>query len=169
MTNVRSPVQCRAPIRMCADSPAPTDSLKQSVMSKTVTLLSAICIGSSAPSPSRARELSPEAFAALSVGDSTSLVAKAAVAEAPAKEGKSLKTYSMAVAAGASGFASVLLLRRGGKKDPSPTNVMEKKLDETKVGTDIVAAGVNVTFCKVGKVVILKRVLWPTILILQQY
>ena len=140
MPSARSPVLRTAPIRMCTppDLPTPAAGVKQSVLSKAITLISAICIGSIAPSPSRAGQFSPETFAAVS-GDSGSLVVKDAVDEALAQEGKSLRSYGAAVAAGASGFVSVYFLRKGGRKDPPVQDRIKSKQDECTVGPGTVS------------------------------
>jgi hypothetical protein len=49
------------------------------------------------------------------------------------KEERSLKNVAIAVSAGAAGFGSVFILRKGGKNDPSPQEWAEKKQQEWKV------------------------------------
>jgi len=63
-------------VHMCAAKDAAHVGQGKKVLNKAAALLSALCIGTAvAPSASRARDLSPEALAALSA-ESSSLVAQ---------------------------------------------------------------------------------------------
>ena len=110
--------------QMCANGDG---APKASLSSKAVALFSALCIGGVAPSASRARDLSADAQATI-VGDGTALV----VTEEAPKESRSMKSVLVGGVAGAAGFGSVFLLRKGAKKDPSPQEFMEKKQEEWK-------------------------------------
>ena len=70
-------------------------------------------------------------------GGRTELVAKAATAEKETeKEGRTLRSVGLAAGAGAAGFGSVFILRKGkggGNKDVTPQAWAEKKQEEWKV------------------------------------
>jgi len=125
-----SPVASRASclrkvsLQMCAHPPAPA---KKSLTSKFVSIFSALCLGTASVPSAHARDLSQDALLPLSSG--TSLV----VTAAPTKEGRDLKSLGIAIGAGAAGFGSVFILRKGGKKNvPSPQEWAEQKQNEWK-------------------------------------
>jgi hypothetical protein len=122
-----------AGVRMCAQpgsEAAPVAMTKKSIVKKAVTLFSALSIGSAAaPIASRARDMP-------ALPMDTALVAEASVTEAPAKEKAGpLKSIAIGGIAGAAGFGSVILLRKGLQKDTpsSPQEWADKKQKEWKV------------------------------------
>lgn len=113
----RAPALRSASVLMC-QHPAPAAASANPLAKQALAAFSALCIsGAVGPASARARELSAEVLAA-QAGDTVALVAAAAdpATEAPVKGGDILKKGGIAVAAGAAGFGSVLLLRKGGKK-----------------------------------------------------
>ena len=122
--------------QMCANGDG---APKASLSSKAVALFSALCIGGVAPSASRARDLSADAQATI-VGDGTALV----VTEEAPKESRSMKSVLVGGVAGAAGFGSVFLLRKGAKKDPSSQEFIEKKQEEWKAEAPTVSRAAQV-------------------------
>ena len=126
-----SPVASRASclrkvsLQMCVHPPA---TAKKTLTSKFVSIFSALCLGTASVPSVHARDLSQDALLPLS-SDGTSLV----VTAAPTKEGRDLKSVGIAIGAGAAGFGSVFILRKGGKKnEPSPQEWAEQKQNEWK-------------------------------------
>ena len=114
----RAPALRSASVLMCLPPAGvrPAAASANPLAKQALAAFSALCIsGAVGPASARARELSAEVLAA-QAGDTVALVAEAAP-EAPVKGGDILKKGGIAVAAGAAGFGSVLLLRKGGKKD----------------------------------------------------
>ena len=116
----RAPALRSASVLMCLPPAGvrPAAASANPLAKQALAAFSALCIsGAVGPASARARELSAEVLAA-QAGDTVALVAAAAepATEAPVKGGDILKKGGIAVAAGAAGFGSVLLLRKGGKK-----------------------------------------------------
>ena len=107
-------------VQMCATEEASRTEKamgKNALVQKAVAFVSALCIGgAAAPSVSRARDLAPEALAALSA-PSTALVGQAAPPSAQETKGTSPKNINIAIGVGAVAAGGVLvplLFRKSG-------------------------------------------------------
>jgi hypothetical protein len=107
-------------VQMCASEEASRTEKatgKNALLKKAVAFVSALCIGgAAAPSISRARDLAPEALAALSA-PSTALVGQAAPPSAQETKGTSPKNINIAIGVGAVAAGGVLvplLFRKSG-------------------------------------------------------